>query len=243
MFEVGIFNIQNNHLTQPLSLAIDPFLYHFSHKNYPYHKMNTDRNEEDRGRVNEDEATGDDFEQDYSNYFESNSNIQDEDDGGWYDDEDEDAEASGNQSRNVSYVPKESVQSRTGQATKGISTNQQQTNNNQNIKQTTKPKSTQINPANIQIPDLTGISIIGFTQQPTTVDTNLSDLFRQELDESLEYFELRKQLTLRLSEIPDYKLNPITALTLGYCIMKKARLGVSYELRVERAMAYVLERI
>ena len=73
------------------------------------------------------------------------------------------------------------------------------------------------------------------------VVTDINDILKQDVDETAEDFEARRRLTLQLANIPDYPLNPVSAVTIGQMMMKKARLGLAYDQDMEAALSYLTE--
>ena len=84
-----------------------------------------------------------------------------------------------------------------------------------------------------------GITIATVTPPAGQVPADINDLLQKEADESEADFEARRRLTLLLAGIPDYKLNNATAVTAGHLMMKKSKLGVTYDPDVESAIAYL----
>jgi hypothetical protein len=72
-----------------------------------------------------------------------------------------------------------------------------------------------------------------------TVVADINDLFEKEASESDSDYEARRILTLKVVSIPDFKINNATALTVGYLISKKAKLGLNYDPDIENALMYV----
>jgi len=87
--------------------------------------------------------------------------------------------------------------------------------------------------------NMPGITITSVTGAPVTVETDIMDLLKKESDEDPNDFEARKRLTLLLGSIPDYKLNNTTAVTAGMIMMKKSKLGLTYDPDVEAAISYL----
>ena len=85
-----------------------------------------------------------------------------------------------------------------------------------------------------------GISVTGITPPPSQVPVDINDIIQKEDDESDDDFEARRRLTLLLASIPDYRLNNATAVTAGHIMMKKSKLGVTYDSDVESAIAYLV---
>ena len=73
--------------------------------------------------------------------------------------------------------------------------------------------------------------------------TDINDILHKETDETPEDFEARRRLTLRLTSIPNYKINNATAVTAGLMMMKKAKLGITYEPDIESALSYLTSLI
>jgi hypothetical protein len=84
-----------------------------------------------------------------------------------------------------------------------------------------------------------GITVLGVSQTQGQVPANVEDLLIKESDETSEDFEARKQLTMKLASIPDYKLNNATAATVAHMMMKKTKLGVTYDHDIESALTYL----
>jgi hypothetical protein len=87
---------------------------------------------------------------------------------------------------------------------------------------------------------LQGISISGFVPPPSTIDSDLSDLLIASAEESPETFEARRRLTERVATIPDYPLNPVTAVTVGHMLMAKSTLNVTYHQDVESSLTQIM---
>lgn len=82
-----------------------------------------------------------------------------------------------------------------------------------------------------------GISVTAVA--PSQVPADINDYVRKEADETPEDFEARRRITLKLSSIPDYKLNNTTAVVAGSIMMRKAKLGLTYDPDVEAAISYL----
>lgn len=82
----------------------------------------------------------------------------------------------------------------------------------------------------------------GFTvdQEKTKSKGDLNDLITKDVFESSVQFEIRRQLTMRILQLKNPKINPNTALTLGHMIINKADLGLSYDSATESAIEQVL---
>lgn len=75
-----------------------------------------------------------------------------------------------------------------------------------------------------------------FETEPT-----IEDVLCRETSETLEEFEARRILTLKLVSIPDYAINPMSAVVIASMIIKKARLGLEYDSNVEKSLTYLME--
>jgi hypothetical protein len=84
-----------------------------------------------------------------------------------------------------------------------------------------------------------GISVATLTPYPAQIPADINELLQKETDETPEDFEARRRLTLQLASIQDYKLNNVSAVTAGLMMMKKAKLGLTYEQDVEAALSYL----
>jgi len=84
-----------------------------------------------------------------------------------------------------------------------------------------------------------GVTVATITPPAPQVTADINDLLQKEADESDADFEARRRLTLLLVSIPDYHLNNATAVTAGHLMMKKSKLGVTYDPDVESAIAYL----
>jgi hypothetical protein len=89
------------------------------------------------------------------------------------------------------------------------------------------------------ITNMQGINIAGITPPAAQTPADIESMLQKEADESPEDFEARRRLTLRLVSIPDYKLNNSTAVVSGLIMMKKSRLGITYDPDVEGAITYL----
>ena len=87
---------------------------------------------------------------------------------------------------------------------------------------------------------LQGISISGFVPPPSTIDSDLSDLLVATAQERPETYEARRRLTERIATIPDYPLNPVTAVTVGHMLMAKSTLNVEYDRDVESSLTQIM---
>ena len=85
-----------------------------------------------------------------------------------------------------------------------------------------------------------GISVTAITPPPSQVPADINDIIQKEDAENDDDFEARRRLTLLLASIPDYRLNNATAVTAGHIMMKKSKLGVTYDSDVESAIAYLV---
>ena len=84
-----------------------------------------------------------------------------------------------------------------------------------------------------------GINVSGITPATTPVPADIESMFQKETDESPEDFEARRRLTLKLASIPDYKLNNSTAVVAGLIMMKKSKLGITFDPDVQAAITYL----
>lgn len=89
------------------------------------------------------------------------------------------------------------------------------------------------------ITKMPGINVSGITPATAQMSADIENLIQKEEDESPEDFEARRRLTLKLASIPDYKLNNSTAVVAGHLMMKKSKLGVTYDPDVEGAVTYL----
>ena len=90
------------------------------------------------------------------------------------------------------------------------------------------------------ISQMKGINISALTLVPLQVDANIEDILQKESDETDADFEARTHLTLKLSSLETFKLNNTTTVTLGFIMMKKAKLGLTYDPDIEKAVNYVM---
>jgi hypothetical protein len=84
-----------------------------------------------------------------------------------------------------------------------------------------------------------GLTIQGVSPSLMVVGADVNDLFQKETGESDADYEARRILTLKIVSIPDFKVNNATALTLGYLMFKKAKLGLNYDPDIEHALMYI----
>jgi hypothetical protein len=108
----------------------------------------------------------------------------------------------------------------------------------------TQPKSAPVplkSPADIAaiLSKMPGINVSYVTPTPDNVVPDINDLLHVEADETTNDFEVRRQLTLKLASIPGYKLNNVTAVTAAIMMMKKAKLGLMYDVDIESAISYL----
>jgi len=85
-----------------------------------------------------------------------------------------------------------------------------------------------------------GITISAINSSTTPIPADIHDILQREADETEEDFQARERLTITLSTIPDYKLNNTTAVIAGYIMMKKSKLGITYDPDVESAIGYLV---
>lgn len=74
-------------------------------------------------------------------------------------------------------------------------------------------------------------------------DFDINDIITQDEYESNEEFLIRKTITLKISALEDYELNPISAVVTGRLIINKVKLGVTYEPHVEALLEKLLSYI
>ncbi len=84
---------------------------------------------------------------------------------------------------------------------------------------------------------LPGLSI---TDPTENTNATIEDIMEREVDETIEEYMDRIILTRKLAIIPDYRLNAVTAVTVGSMIMKKAKLGIRYDNDMEGAISYLI---
>jgi hypothetical protein len=82
---------------------------------------------------------------------------------------------------------------------------------------------------------------LGLTTRIIKGDMNVDihNLLVKENTETVLEFVIRKELTLKLANIPNYKINANAAVTLGFLMMKKLKLGVTYSVKIEEVIGYV----
>ena len=83
--------------------------------------------------------------------------------------------------------------------------------------------------------------IVGNLSPITEAEPTIEDIICRETWESLQEFQARKILTLKLEAIPDYKINNMTAVVIASMMMKKAKLGLEYDENVEKSITYLME--
>lgn len=69
---------------------------------------------------------------------------------------------------------------------------------------------------------------------------NLDDILQKETGESEEEFTRRKELTYKLANMKDFKINNMTAMVAASMLTKKNKLGVTYDANIENALSYLL---
>jgi hypothetical protein len=62
---------------------------------------------------------------------------------------------------------------------------------------------------------------------------NMYDLLEKESQESIKDFSIRKEITLKISNIKDPKIKNSTCIVLGFLVMKKLRFGIKYDNDIE----------
>jgi hypothetical protein len=75
------------------------------------------------------------------------------------------------------------------------------------------------------------------------VNITINDLLKQESSESDDDFALRAELTIKLIDELNYKLNLNTAVTIGHIIMKKAKLNLTYDPDLEFAIQHLMNQL
>ena len=85
-----------------------------------------------------------------------------------------------------------------------------------------------------------GMTIAGVTPNPLQVPVDINDILHKEENEIEEDYEARRRLTIKLASIPDYKLNNEAAVVIGNIMMKKVKLGTSYDADIENAINYLI---
>lgn len=80
-------------------------------------------------------------------------------------------------------------------------------------------------------------NLLSKNENPTA---NLDDILRIETGESNEDFAKRKDLTHKLANIKDFKVNNMTAMVAASMLIKKTKLGVTYDANIENALSYLL---
>jgi hypothetical protein len=88
-----------------------------------------------------------------------------------------------------------------------------------------------------------GITIMGGSPTTPILTANIDDLLHKESDESKDDFDFRRVLTYKLLAIPNYQLNNVTAMVVAYMLMRKARLGITYDRDIESALTYLLNAL
>jgi hypothetical protein len=72
-------------------------------------------------------------------------------------------------------------------------------------------------------------------------EPTIEDVICREGWETLQEFEARKILTLKLASIQDYKINNMSAVVIASMMMKKAKLGLEYDENIERSITYLMD--
>lgn len=73
------------------------------------------------------------------------------------------------------------------------------------------------------------------------VDSNLYNLLQRESYETFTDYEIRKRLTIIISNLVE--LNTITAMVLAHMIIKKLKYNVYYGSDIEFAINYILQEL
>ena len=79
------------------------------------------------------------------------------------------------------------------------------------------------------------------TQQRTT--PTVEDVLCRETCETLGEFEARKILTTKLLSLPEYKINPMSAVVIASMMIKKAKFGLVYDDNVEQTITFLTEQL
>lgn len=105
----------------------------------------------------------------------------------------------------------------------------------------TKTTKAQLSPDELAelLSKMPGVGVAGVTPAPAAVPADVTEYVQQGIDETSDDFESRKRLTVSLASIPDYQLNNVTAATVASMLMKKAKLGLTYDANVESALSYL----
>ena len=104
-------------------------------------------------------------------------------------------------------------------------------------KKTVKPVSAQEMEQLTQ--SMAGMNLVN-SVNPEGPNVDVSVLLKQKVDESDEQFAIRSDLTYKIFDLPDYKVNSVTCVTLGNMLMSKSVLGMTYEPDIEQALEYIL---
>lgn len=71
--------------------------------------------------------------------------------------------------------------------------------------------------------------------------TDIHSFLVQNSDESAEDFESRRRLSIIINTIPGLPLTAMTSVVVAYCMLKKSKLGNTYEPSVESAISYIYQ--
>ena len=82
-----------------------------------------------------------------------------------------------------------------------------------------------------------GLNVANLTSVPEQIQPEINQLLLKEIDETLDDFEARKQLTYKILSV--ITLNNVTAVTVGFMMMKQAKLGLKYDSEIEEAIIYI----
>lgn len=74
---------------------------------------------------------------------------------------------------------------------------------------------------------------------PHRKGANIDDILINEEGESFDDFIVRRDLTKKIANIPNFKLNNYTALVMASMMMKKMIQGISYTPEIEDAIDYI----
>ena len=104
-----------------------------------------------------------------------------------------------------------------------------------------KPFNLTVAPATLEtlVQKMPGITLDTKVLTSTTA-SDINDLLVAEEAETTTDFEARRRLTLQIANLPNYKLNNVTVVTLGFLIMKRAKLGLSYGPDIDLSLDYLL---
>jgi len=93
---------------------------------------------------------------------------------------------------------------------------------------------------NTLIKEMPGIYLLEDKRKQISVTANINDLLEKEADELDLDFSTRSQLTLLIASLSEPKINNITAVTIGFMIMKKVKSGITYDDNIENIISYII---